>query len=815
MTRWVKNPEITPDIAAAMMAVEFEEVAPDPTRSAYRREYRAKHPEQREKDKQRWASSRASRRPLRAFAGVDGEGATVDGFHRYALLRAGEHVLIEEKQSLPAFRRNVRGLGLSWQQILDWLCHLPRDLEYVAFAFDYDATMILRSYPHWKAIKKLVTTGFAYFLDGDVGWQIWYRPRMEFKVNPIRRCEKNPAGWCSANLSRNKNDRCECNRPSDESRGGLFRVSDTIKLFQSTFLKVVDDWEAGTPDIRAIIQSGKDRREVVEFLDRTEREEVTEYNRMECILLADIMTQFRDAWLATGLPQPSNWQSPGSLAIAAFRKFKVPTRKEIDALGIVPEAVWEMATAAMYGGWFEVSLFGPVPGLYGPAFDLTSMGYRSEFTSLVTEYDLTSAYPYSATRLPCLRHSVWEHREPGPDEYALQAVHATYRRPVIADILPYEPDVHKDPAYPVFMGLPHRDDHHRVSRPLETVGVYWNFEVEQARHQDIKILDSWTWVKVCDCETFGFIPELFQLRKQLGSKKGKPVKLAINSMYGKLAQRIGDNPPYVNLIAASFITAWTRATIMRTIHESSCEQGLRCGSNVVMIATDAVFFAGDPELPYSKKGDAQLGDWTREEFPDGLFIVQGGVYWPPGATEAMSKTRGIPVSILHEHIRDFEDAYKRLITGRVKEDGSFEWNLNDGVVTVQYRRSPSGQRVGAKRFVGLREAVHRGAQSQLGRFVPFTRDLGFDWTSKRVPYPRNANAVPRPDMPLWTIPKSVDEVRSVSYAPVKPPWHGMAEYNNPDQILDSMNDSPDWMPQLFMEAGDVEFGSEDAMSMGV
>ena len=35
---------------------------------------------------------------------------------------------------------------------------------------------------------------------------------------------------------------------------------------------------------------------------------------------------------------------------------------------------------------------------------------------------------------------------------------------------------------------------------------------------------------------------------------------------------------------------------MRTIHETSCEIGLRCGSNVVMIATDAVFFAGDPEL---------------------------------------------------------------------------------------------------------------------------------------------------------------------------------------------------------------------------
>lgn len=58
-------------------------------------------------------NSAKNRRP---FAGVDGEGATIGTQHRYALLRAGAHKLVDDA-------------GLSWKEILPWLTSLPDDRE--------------------------------------------------------------------------------------------------------------------------------------------------------------------------------------------------------------------------------------------------------------------------------------------------------------------------------------------------------------------------------------------------------------------------------------------------------------------------------------------------------------------------------------------------------------------------------------------------------------------------------------------------------------------------------------------------------------
>ena len=138
----------------------------------------------------------------------------------------------------------------------------------------------------------------------------------------------------------------------------------------------------------------------------------------------------------------------------------------------------------------------------------------------------------------------------------------------------------------------------------------------------------------------------------------------------------------------------------------------------------------------------------------------------------------MPVAILHEHIKDFERTYKRMMQ---KQD------MNYGVVTLQYRRSPDGHETEAKRFVGLREAVHRNARQQLGRLVPFTRRLGFDWTSKRVPY----FGLHDDSGPLWTLPKSVDDPISQPYLPVAQFGQYVPEYLDEQSILDMLNDSPE------------------------
>ncbi|MGH8399112.1 MAG: hypothetical protein ACRETA_12850, partial [Gammaproteobacteria bacterium] len=568
------------------------------------------------------------------------------------------------------------------------------------------------------------------------------------------------------------------------SRGSRIVISDVFTNFQCSFVKAISDWQTGTETERELIALGKDSlREQITFTDPGEIAAVIEYNRLECVHLAELMVKFAGAWSDTGLGRPRNWEGPGSLAKRVFGTYQVPTRKEEEALNRVPSEVRVAAAQAMYGGWFETQLFGPVLGR-------------------ITEFDLTSAYPDAFTRFPCKRHLRWEHRPPRGDEFALQYVRATYSRQVTSLKQQYAdgeptwvlvPDWEADPDHPQFMGLPHRDEHGCISRPLETTGWYWNFEVNEARHQDIEALDSWTLVagQKCDCKYLrdGMISEMFHRRQMLGKNRGKPLKLALNSMYGVLAQqkRGKSEPPYLDYAQASFITAWTRARIMRLIHEQTCERGLQCGKDVVMTATDAVFFKGSPEIPsvpVEDKEHAQLGEWTREVFPRGLFIVQGGVYWPPGTTQAQSKTRGVPPSMLYPHIKEFEDAYWMMV-----KFGT----MNLGTVTINKRQRADGSITDAIHFVGLADAAHRNAWDEHATFQPFSRNISFDWTNKRERLPVRQS----PDEPVRTIPKAVEHSVSMARSDIVEDFDGMLVPK--DASLEAKidfyaDDTPDWIP---------------------
>lgn len=748
----------------------------------YKQRYREKHPAYVARETQNRGTRRESKREAKPFVSVDGEGAPGrdPSARSYVLLSAGTDYI----ESAP-------GKNLTWHECLNWLCHLPEDSEYVSFAFDYDVAAMLCQYTAydrgWKTLERLIKTGQAvFYTDLNTGWMVSYRPKMELKITPLQRCSARPSGWCGSHPCKN------CGKSLPLSRGHTIRISDTIKLFQTTLVNAITKWKTGTSDERALIVAGKDNRERIAYNDPAERAEVLSYNQLEVRLHAEIMERFRAAWLRAGLPLPRSWNSPGQLAKTVFSKYKVPARKELDALGNTPKPVWNAASHAYYGGWFEVSLFGPVPGMLSgtPLAMWCQMnripGQRpGRGEPLVTEYDLTSAYPWAMTHLPCLRHSHWEHREPGNDEYGLIAVTAQYktRDPSgwLSDELPQRG------GFPMFMGLPHRDRHMRVSRPLRVSGWYWNFEVAQARHQTVTVHDGWTWVSDgCDCHPWDFVPELFALRKELDHEDkgtGTPVKLTINSFYGITAQRKrGDDshPPYLNHVVASFITAWTRTRLMRTIHEQSCEHGLPCGINVVMIATDAIFFLGDPHLPAwddeTEKDKASLGDWTRKPYPRGIFIVQGGLYWEIGKEDTHSKTRGVPAAVIRAHIADFQRAYERMAeTGKPAE------------VTLTHKRLDDGTLVRCQRHVGLVEGIHRRDRHHMGTFTDLTRKLGFDWSSKREFW-----QILTPVDPLWTRPKIVDDPVSVPYEPEQ--FYGLwiPPYLGEDARIDILCTDPDW-----------------------
>ena len=710
------------------------------------------------------------RKAYKPFAGVDGEGATRNRHgqvtHQYVLLRAGDHVLSDP-------------VGLIWHRILDWICHLPKDHTYVSFYFDYDVTMILRQckLSQWKRLVKSENHTALIGDDNRGWWLVKYLPRSHFQVTPMKRDPSKRDGKGFA---------------KDSSRGDTILISDTCKFFQAAFMKVLKDWNVCNAEIFNNIARGKENRGIVEFLDLEEIADVTEYNRLECVYLAKIMELLREAADSSDI-YPAQWEGPGWIAASILRSNGIPKRKEWEArleqeLGATTaKRIHDIGSASFYGGWFESSLFGPVPGnSIGPVRKAHSEWCMWNPSQVVTETDLKAAYPYAITKLPCLRHSTFEQRMPKAGEYALQFAEVTYSGYADNHGTIRQPDGKLDDEFPWFMGLPHRDKTGRICHPLETTGWYWNFELDQARHQNIRILESWVWVNDrCDCRPWEFVWELFNLRLELEhtqANTGQPIKLGLNSLFGKLVQRVG-NQTFTIRIAGSFITAFTRTTMMRTIHEQSCEKGLQCGSNVVMVATDAIFWIGDPGFgdPHCER----LGEWKKIAYPDGLFIVQGGIYWPLGGT-AKFKTRGVPVNVIRAHEKEFEDAFKRMIVNM---------NPADGVVTLTHKFTADGNRERMQRFIGLREAVHRNLM-RVGYFEPYERKIGFNWYSKRAVHHVMATGNRNPERPLWTVPRAVENPESVPYhvilENVSPEGYIPWEINDQVHIDNMLDDTPEW-----------------------
>jgi len=86
---------------------------------------------------------------------------------------------------------------------------------------------------------------------------------------------------------------------------------------------------------------------------------------------------------------------------------------------------------------------------------------------------------------------------------------------------------------------------------------------------------------VIDCRPFDWVRALYEERRRIGSNtRGYPLKLRLNSLYGKMAQRCGRGP-YYDAVSAGLITAITRARLIEALAQDP--------QSVVMLATDALF----------------------------------------------------------------------------------------------------------------------------------------------------------------------------------------------------------------------------------
>jgi hypothetical protein len=146
---------------------------------------------------------------------------------------------------------------------------------------------------------------------------------------------------------------------------------------------------------------------------------------------------------------------------------------------------------------------------------------------------------------------------------------------------------------------------------------------------------------------------LYEGRQRVGkdTPAGKAYKLVYNSVYGKLAQSLGD-PAFANPVYASLITSGCRTMILDAIarHPDKARA-------VAMIATDGVYFMSPhPDLDI---GDG-LGQWSRDEKHD-LTLFKPGVYWDNRSRELINagkaprfKARGINAMDFARSIADVD-----------------------------------------------------------------------------------------------------------------------------------------------------------------
>lgn len=593
----------------------------------------------------------------RPFEACDGEGVRLpDGRCEYHLFRMGDREL-------------YTGRRLETRELLDFILDHPGGSELIGFAFEYDVSNILLDLPADKLAhvlrppspagkgrpwtRLLVTRGKPL-----IG--VMWLPNNYLKV---ARLVRDPA------TGRSK-----------AAPGSVRTIQDCFAFFQSSFVTALKASGLVTVEQLDAIEAMKKKRSRFAGID----DEIRRYCASECEQLARLMEDFRAKVLAveeaTGAKlRPRTWNGPGKMAASLFRQIGVPRRIEIEAA--LPAPLRLLASAAYFGGRFEVSQIGEIQG---PCYVA----------------DINSAYPAAAQSLPCLAHGEW--RKASAGEITRRIWSDTDTETYVAPISFIHP-----PDQP-WCGIPFRaKSPSRLFFPRFGRGVYWSPELRSAKALGADLAaegPGWIYEPAgCTCRPLGRLADLYEARRRMGKDdKGRPLKLVVNSAYGKLAQRIGE-APYHNPIWAGLITAQTRATINAAIALEP--------SAVIMVATDGILTRRPLPLDV---GDG-LGQWDVKEWPEGAFVVKPGLYWRLRQGEATVKSRGISKAYFSPAMAAFESVWRR--TADVIRSGAIP-AAPFVAVTVQ-------------QFCSLRLAAARGDMAQACQWTEEQRRVTFDYHDKR------------------------------------------------------------------------------------
>ncbi len=408
---------------------------------------------------------------------------------------------------------------------------------------------------------------------------------------------------------------------------GRLVLYDVFGFYQSTFVRALEANLPDYPETKSIAAMKKQRATFsIEQFD-----EVKAYCAREVDALAQLATKLESDLREAGIAGLREWSGAGSLAQYVLRCEKVDAH-----IGELPKQIERAAYHAYSGGRIELWQLG-------------------DFQGRIYEHDLISAYPSAMLALPSLNdaHAGW--RRLSHDgiscAFALLKVRWRFERSGGAR------------AFPFF----YREGNDAIKYPRAGEGWFWSCEVDGARacldlgllNGKIEILEGWELVDDSggEAKPFGFVKELFARRRAMLAvqKRGgaeNVLKLALNSIYGKLCQNRGRRR-FFSIAWAGYITALTRAKMYRL--------AMTDPEAVVAIATDAVY--STRPLPCDIGTD--LGQYEVSEYERGMFVQPGVSFlWKDG--KRVDRYRGFDRRTLDpDVIRDAWARHKLIIKATV------------------------------------------------------------------------------------------------------------------------------------------------------
>lgn len=392
-----------------------------------------------------------------------------------------------------------------------------------------------------------------------------------------------------------------------------FRVSDghnsvtlydVFTFFSTSFVKACREYLGENSDFDRIEQTKLLRDSFT--LDDVETL-VIPYWKQELSYLVELCTILRQRLRDAGI-EPSQWHGPGAVASAVLKDKGIKAH-----MAKCPEEVREASRYAYFGGRFEQF----------------QIGYRK---GPIYQYDIRSAYPYAITRLPSLASIRWINRQKRKGQFDPYGIYK----------VSYHANRSRDLSKPG--PLPWRSKNRNIYYPHDIgLGWYWGIELISAqKHKtgEITVIDCWEPATLPINYPFEFVQNMYTDRAQM-KRDGNPtqlaLKLAMNSLYGKLAQSKGAKydeatetwriPAFHQLEWAGWITAATRAKLYDAM--------MLAGNSLIAVETDAVYTTKKLDLPVSDK----LGDWEYEEL-DAILYIQSGVYFKKDKGSWLLKSRG-------------------------------------------------------------------------------------------------------------------------------------------------------------------------------